>query len=111
MRKLLSLIIILGLLACAGTAFGEEFKFKCSLIKSHVTTEGSEHDSGHYINPRYISSLITQDYHRGYGSFGKFALFVQMTNGEIILYGRYRSNDLRRNSIQYIHSTILVCNK
>lgn len=87
-----------------------EASTQCSLIP----TKASSEDGGKiYINPKQISHLITvtDTASVSTGTSGRYILMVSMTNGNVILYGRYLSDRNRRNSIKYLYDILLVCNQ
>ena len=112
MRILLLSILLAGLLTSVPTAIAAdplEYKFKCSLFPTQSTSE----EESHYINPKQISSLtiLTDTSKLAVGTSGRYILMVSMTNGDTLLYGRYKSNHLRKNSIKYIFNIVLSCNQ
>ena len=80
---------------------------KCKLIE----TIGEGEDAIIYINPIYISHLgtvkIPIDQHSG--STGRYILTVHMTNGDCIIYGRFTTEDNRKNAVNYINNRIMQC--
>jgi len=110
MRKLASLVIVLGMLVCAGTAIAEEKENPCGFLSSQTKDETGEI---YYINPREISHIqaIHDSTSTSVGSTGRYILGVVMTTGHVILYGRYTSYNGRRNAINYISNKVIQCNK
>jgi len=113
MKKMMFLVLLGLILSFNGVAnAGEndnEYKYKCSLFPTQSTSE----EESHYINPRQISSLtiLTDTSNLAVGTSGRYILMVSMTNGDTLLYGRYKSNHLRKNSIKYIFNIVLSCNQ
>jgi hypothetical protein len=105
--KILSLLLILGMLVAPLTAIAEDPQ--CSLIR----TDNESREESHYINPKQISSLtIIQDTASvSTGTSGRYVLVVTMTNGDNILYGRYASEHLRRNAVKQLYGIVLACNQ
>ena len=110
MRILLLSILLAGLLTSVPTAIAADpLEYKCSLFPTQSTSE----EESHYINPKQISSLtiLTDTSKLAVGTSGRYILMVSMTNGDTLLYGRYKSNHLRKNSITYIKKIVLACNQ
>ena len=110
--KIFLLVLLMAIMAFSGTAIAQEpqpFEFKCSLIP----TNNSSKEEGHYINPKQISHLITviDTESVSTGTSGRYILLVSMTNGEVLLYSRYISEQLRRNAIKHINLIVIACNQ
>ena len=109
MRKLICLMVCLGILTLSGTAIAEDPPNHCSLIKSQIDKDRMIY----YINPKHISHLISgyDEQFKAIGTSGRYMLFVSMTNANVILYGSYQSEQYRKNAINYIYRKIAICNE
>ena len=106
--KLLSIVLILGMLVAPLTAIAET-ELKCSLIQ----TDGTSKEEIYHINPKYISYLssLTDTSSVAVGNSGRYVLMVSMTNGDNLIYGTYRNEQSRKNVINYLYKIVRVCNQ
>ncbi len=105
MKRIVFLVLILGLLAAPVTAIAGDYP--CGFL----ATQSKDDTTKYYLNIleiSHIKSVIDQTVKTG--TRGRWVVMVVMTHNNVIEYGRYTNEQNRRNAIDYIREEMKKCN-